>query len=175
MSNEEWFQQQGKSKTPDVSAYQRYRRADEAGASDAPRRPGMSAIAALICAALIAVGSWGPWLHFERRGVPTDTLRGLETDGALSLVAGVVAFVAIATVLTRSTAELAAWVGLIAVVLGALIGVGSWLDMGTFADGYGVVSPGREAKVGWGPVVVTVAGAIGTCFAYRVLQHVRDF
>ena len=160
---------------PHVAAFGRLRQAAQTAEHLAPRRPHGTGIAALVCAALVTIGSWGPWLHVvERPGRPTDTLRGTESDGALSLVAGVVAFVALVTALIRVRAGIPAGVALIALGLAALIGGGSWLDMAAVVDGYEGTHQAVEAEVGWGPKVVTVAGFLGLSFAYRVFKHLHD-
>ena len=159
---------------PRIESYRRYRQALAAGGAAPPRAPRRLAIAAILCATLVILGSWGPWLRIDARLAPVDTLRGLETNGTLTLYAAVVAIVALSVVLVRPALGLAAWVALGALGLCALVGAGNWLDMSTLRDGYQALYPGAEARLGWGVVTVALAGAAGSLFAVQIVRHLGD-
>ena len=156
----------------DTGLYALYRRAPANAEDVPPRRPWLLAGGALLCALLVAVGSFGPWRRTERRS-ETETLFGVQTDGLLALVAAAVATVALLVVLARPGPGIARWVALSALGLCALIGAADWFVQATEELGYEGTNRG-SFETGWGLVLVTAAGAAGTVCAFFLVRRLDD-
>ena len=124
-------------------------------------RKQQAAIAALIASALVLIGSFGPWATFFGLSVS-----GTSGDGKVTLVCALIAASCLLARL-RSSSKLNRALPLIAglVLAGAaLVGINDWSNL---QDVGGSDNPFSSAVgVGWGLVIVTLAGAVGAVFAF---------
>lgn len=121
--------------------------------------PGLLAIAA---AALVIVGSLGPWVSIVAPFVGSLSVSGTDGDGKLSLVCGLAATVLLAFLVTSNRSSV--WLGVLAaVVLGiaGAIGVYDWQNIGA-AAGVADDDIALLARVGWGLKAMTLGAIAGT-------------
>lgn len=116
----------------------------------------------LACAALIVVGSLGPWAE-----ATIVTVNGTDWDGDLTIMFGIVAGASSGLLLRQPwrrgwTLKLIT----IAFALAALVGLVDWVDVGRVID-----ETGLNVRAGWGLMLMTVAGAIGVALA--IAQYLR--
>lgn len=168
---------------PDESsdnAFTRYfRSARNRDTSARSPRPWLLAALAFVCAALVIVGSFGPWETFERvsETAPETTTEygAARVDGLVSILVGVVAFVALLVALFWRGDDAAAWLAFGAMTLCALIGLLNWL---MFAPPETSLNPGEQGtiiRVEWGLKLVGLAGATGAFFTWLVARQLyRD-
>ena len=129
---------------------------------------------ALLIAVFVVAGAFGPWMHFEDAGGNTGTQRGVQTDGAVVVIAGVVAIVAFAVALARPGNYRAALIGLIAVAASALVGAYSWMIFDQAIPAYEGTGRITHAETGWGLPVSTAAGVAATLVAVAHLRRVEN-
>ena len=158
-----------------VETFADYRRAAEDRAVTPPRRPLVPAGAALLCAALVVVGSFAPWLYRRRgTGVATETVTGLQLDGPVAIGGAVVAAVALLVVLARPDIGTAAWVAVAGLATAALVGAANWLLLDTVAPGYTAQHRGASFELAWGLGVVIAAAVAGSAAAVWLLRRLDD-
>lgn len=121
---------------------------------------------AVICAALVIAGGFGPWFHFETP--QPHTLYGAQTDGLVAIIAAVVAAITLVVALVRTRASVAAWTSLVAFVICALTGLVNWLALAPASSGTGV-------ETRWGVAVVTLAGLAGTICAFIIACRLNRY
>ena len=151
-------------------AFARYRAA--AAETRQPARPTLPTAAALVCAAAVVVGTFGPWLH-RRRGLgrPVETLDGLAYDGALALAGAGLAIVALLAVLARPRLTVAAWAGVAGLALAAVVGAADWLVLDTAGPGFVRETRGASHEIGWGLWLVVLAAVLGTACGIVVVRR----
>lgn len=161
------------------NAFERYfRTVRQANPSRPVRRPWLLAFLALVCAALVIVGSFGPWETFERvsRVAPETTVEyGVRTDGALTVLFAVVAIVAILIAMIWRQDDAVAWLAFGALALCAMTGLLNWL---VFAPPETALEPGEMGsvvRIEWGVKLVGLAGAAGALITFLVAKRLyRD-
>lgn len=149
-----------------------YRRVATEREAAAASRPLVPAAIATVCALLVAVGSFGPWLHQRLgRGRPLETTGGLALDGWLSLTGAAVALVALLVLLLRPTAAPAAWTAVAGLALGVVVGAANWLLLDTTAPAFVRETPGASHEVGWGLLLVVAAGLLGVAASIVLVRR----
>lgn len=132
------------------------------------RRPWLLAGLTLACIALIAAGSFGPWLYIERGpewAIEVEGMRGTNTDGVFSLFFALVATVLLLVALIRPDLWIFAVAAFVALLFCSLVGLFDWVifDPMDLAD-----EPGKQAsliRVEWGLKLLTVAAPAAAVFA----------
>ena len=163
---------------PNSHPYQRYIAATRRERSSSPpRRPWLLAAMALVCGTLVIVGSFGPWMYFERvsETAPDSwTISGTSTDGIFGILFAGVAIVALLISLFKTDAEDVAWIAIGAFVFCAGIGLFDWFIA---APSERSLEPGQRStivQIAWGIKLVSLAGTAGaviTFFASRQLHR----
>lgn len=160
---------------PGIDAFADYRRRAAEREAAGSRRPVAPAGAALLCAALVVVASFGPWLHRRRgTGVATETVTGLQLDGPVAIGGAVVAALALLVVLARPDIGAAAWVAIAGLATAALVGAANWLLLDTIAPGYTAQHRGATFELAWGLGVVIAAAVAGSAAAVWLLRRLDD-
>lgn len=119
-----------------VDTFADYRRSAAEREAAGSRRSVVPAAVALLCAALVVVGSFAPWLYRSRgTGVTTETVTGLQLDGPVAIGGAVVAALALLVVLARPDVGAAAWLAIAGLATAALVGAANWLLLDTVASG----------------------------------------
>ena len=161
----------------DPTTYQSYLRAVEREeARPAPRRPRLLAALALMCAVLVIVGSFGPWMHFERvsETVPDrSTLHGTSTDGVFAMLFAGVAIVALLIALFKLGSEVAAWFAFGGLLLSAVIGLFDWLTFDLSEQSLEPGERGRIVRVEWGVKLVGLAGTTGAIVTFFIARQLN--
>lgn len=159
---------------PDFEAYAHFRHEilTRVHPSAGPAR--LLATVALLSTVFVVAGAFGPWMHVEEVRGNTSMLRGVQTDGAIVAITGVIAFVAFTLTLVGPSSVPAALTGLIASAASALIGAYSWMIFDQSILGYEGTSRITQAETGWGLPLTTAAAAITTIVAVALLRRVEN-
>lgn len=131
----------------------------------------------LVCAVLVVVGSFGPWMYHERVTQSSSEswiLYGGRNDGVFSGLFAAVAIVALLITVLSPDTGFAAWVACGALVLCAVTGLFDWLFYGPRERSLEPGQIGEIVRIDWGLKLVGIAGAVGavtTFFAARALNR----
>ena len=132
-------------------------------------RPWLPAALTLVSVALVVAGSLGPWLYIERGpewAVEVERMRGINTDGAFSLVFAALAAILVLIALLRPHLWILAVGAFVAMVLCSLVGAFDWVIFEPMDLAY---QPARQAsfvRVEWGLKLITISAPIGAACAF---------
>ena len=129
------------------------------------RRTPVAGYVALGGAFGVVVGSFGAWMSI--RLFFTDlTTRGTDGDGQITVAFGAISLVLLALKLADRLGRWAAWMAMALLGVTGVIGVVDWVDVRNHVSGLdGNNEFGLSGSVGWGLILVTLSGVIGTVMA----------
>lgn len=142
-------------------------------------RPWLLAALAVVCAALVVVGSLGPWTYEEivsdtETASSTSITPGFQTDGAFSLLFAVAATVTLSIAMLKEEAGHVAWIAFAAMASCAMIGLFGWFIFGPQEQTLEPGEAGAIVRIEWGVKLVGLAGAAGATTHFIIARRLNQ-
>ena len=140
-------------------------------------RPWLSALLSLASAALVILGSLGPWLYTEQgpqRAIEVRMVHGVNTDGVFSLFFAGIALLAVLGALARPSMWILGWVAVAAMVMCTLVGLFDWVIFDPMALAAQSTQRPDYVRVEWGLKLLTAAAPIGVAGTVLFTRRLMD-
>lgn len=155
------------------SSFGRIRKENEQDSRKKPvEAPRVWLVLAFVCSALVVASGFAPWLIFARDDGGTRAIQGVETDGILVTICGIVVCFSLGCVLWRDNKVLPATIAFGTACLCLLFIVANWMLIDMYTD---TTISKLPPTAGWGIVLATGSSLLTVIAAYRVLRVVRVY